>query len=68
MYDEDTFRWINRKTSANILGLYRNNLRNLPKTAKYELLSDGYIVKTFDLNSLEITENGRRLLEEFEVV
>ncbi len=46
-YDEDTLRWLIDRSNVDILGLYKNNLKNLPSNAKYELLRAGFIIKAF---------------------
>ena len=65
-YDEDTLRWLIDRSNVNIFGFYKNNLKNLPSNAKYELLRAGIIIKSYQTNRVKLTEKGRILLEELE--
>ncbi len=45
-YDDDTLKWLIDRSNVNILRFYKNNLKNLPSNAKYELLREGIIIKS----------------------
>ena len=63
-YDEDTLRWLEHRTNANKLRMYEKKLNRLPRTAKYELLAAGLIIRNIHNNRITLTEKGRILLKE----
>ena len=65
-YDEDTLNWIRDKTNFNILRFNQKNLNKISSTAKHELLKVGFISKSAQNSSLQLTEKGRSFLEESE--
>ena len=63
MYDEDTLKWLRDRSNANILRLYQDNLKDLSKGSRDELLDEGLIVRNLRDNRLRAHKSSFHLAQ-----